>query len=73
MMGMAAGVDYSLFFVKRQREERQRSGGTISHQAAVELAAASAGRTIVVSGLAVVVPHRPMGPALVPGSGCRTR
>ncbi len=55
MMGMAVGVDYSLFYLKREREERQRSGGTISHAAAVELAAATAGRTIVVSAVAVLV------------------
>jgi putative drug exporter of the RND superfamily len=55
MMGMAVGVDYSLFYLKREREERQRSGGTISHAAAVELAAATSGRTIVVSGFAVLV------------------
>lgn len=55
MMGMAVGVDYSLFYLKRVREERARSGGTISHAAAVELAAATAGRAIVVSGAAVLV------------------
>ncbi|WP_218920562.1 MMPL family transporter [Lentzea guizhouensis] len=55
MMGMAVGVDYSLFYLKREREERARSGGTISHAAAVELAAATSGRTIVVSGFAVII------------------
>jgi RND superfamily putative drug exporter len=55
LMGMAIGVDYSLFYLKREREERARAGGRISPPAAVELAAATAGRAIVVSGLAVIV------------------
>lgn len=55
MMGMAVGVDYSLFYLKREREERERAGGKISHLAAVELAAATSGRTILVSGFAVLV------------------
>ncbi|WP_405675400.1 MMPL family transporter [Streptomyces sp. NBC_01511] len=55
MLGMAVGVDYSLFYLKRAREERERSGGTISHVAAVELAAATSGRAVVESGLAVVL------------------
>ncbi|AXB45404.1 MMPL family transporter [Amycolatopsis albispora] len=55
MMGMAVGVDYSLFALKRVREERDRSRGQLSHAAAVEIAAATSGRAIVVSGLAVIV------------------
>jgi len=55
MIGMAVGVDYSLFYLKRVREERMRSGGTVSLAAAVELAAETAGRTIVTSGIAVIV------------------
>ncbi len=54
LIGMAVGVDYSLFYLRRQREERARPGGTISHTAAVELAAATSGRAIIVSGLAVL-------------------
>jgi putative drug exporter of the RND superfamily len=53
LMGMAVGVDYSLFYLKREREERRRAGGKISPQAAVELAAATSGHTVLVSGLAV--------------------
>ncbi|WOX21420.1 MMPL family transporter [Streptomyces solicathayae] len=53
MLGMAVGVDYSLFYLKRVREERARTGGTLSHTAAVELAAATSGRAVVDSGLAV--------------------
>ncbi|MEU7036243.1 MMPL family transporter [Streptomyces sp. NPDC046237] len=55
MMGMAVGVDYSLFYLKRAREERERSGGTISHARAVELAAATSGRAVVDSGFAVAL------------------
>ncbi|MER7394421.1 MMPL family transporter [Streptomyces sp. NPDC000151] len=55
LIGMAVGVDYSLFYLKRDREERARAGGALGSQAVVELAAATAGRAIVVSGLAVIV------------------
>ncbi|MER5269159.1 MMPL family transporter [Actinosynnema sp. NPDC002837] len=55
LLGMAVGVDYSLFYLKREREERARGGGRVDHVAAVELAAATSGRAIVVSGLAVMV------------------
>jgi RND superfamily putative drug exporter len=54
LMGMAVGVDYSLFYLKREREERERLGNG-NHVAAVEAAAATAGRTVVVSGVAVIV------------------
>ncbi|MFI5805814.1 MMPL family transporter [Streptomyces sp. NPDC051561] len=55
MLGMAVGVDYSLFYLKRVREERARSGGALNHTAAVELAAATSGRAVVESGLAVAL------------------
>lgn len=55
LIGMAVGVDYTLFYLKREREERARAGGRLGPEALVELAAATAGRAIVVSGLAVVV------------------
>ena len=54
LMGMAVGVDYALFYLKREREERRRAGGKISAAAAVELAAATSGRAVVMSGLAVM-------------------
>lgn len=54
MIGLAVGVDYALFYLKREREERARSGGRLSSEALVELAAATSGRAVVVSGLAVV-------------------
>ena len=55
MIGLAVGVDYTLFYLKREREERARSQGMLSSEALVELAAATSGRAVVVSGLAVVV------------------
>ncbi|WP_330304582.1 MULTISPECIES: MMPL family transporter [unclassified Streptomyces] len=54
MIGLAVGVDYTLFYLKREREERARSGGRLSSEALVELAAATSGRAVVVSGFAVV-------------------
>lgn len=55
LIGLAVGVDYTLFYLKREREERARAAGRLSSEALVELAAATAGRAIVVSGLAVIV------------------
>ena len=52
LMGMAVGVDYALFYVRRAREEREHGA---SPRDAVELAAATSGRAVVTSGLAVVV------------------
>src|SRR5436190_6019212 len=52
LIGMAVGVDYSLFYVRREREERARGKG---HVDAVEIAAATSGHAIVVSGIAVTV------------------
>jgi len=52
LLGMAVGVDYSLFYLKREREERRRGHSTVD---AVEIAAATSGRSIVVSGIAVIV------------------
>ncbi|MFH8533207.1 MMPL family transporter [Streptomyces tendae] len=52
LMGMAVGVDYSLFYLKREREER-RAGK--SHVDAIEVAAETSGHTVVVSGTTVIV------------------
>ena len=52
LVGMAVGVDYSLFYVRREREEREKGRGTMD---AVAVAAATSGRAVVVSGLAVVI------------------
>jgi uncharacterized membrane protein YdfJ with MMPL/SSD domain len=52
LMGMAVGVDYSLFYLRREREER-RAG----HSSAVSLqrAAATSGRAVLVSGFTVLI------------------
>jgi len=52
LMGMAVGVDYSLFYLRREREERQRGHSTID---AIEIAARTSGHAVVVSGAAVVL------------------
>ncbi|MFI6639820.1 MMPL family transporter [Streptomyces sp. NPDC050504] len=55
LIGLAVGVDYTLFYLKREREERAGAGGRLSSEALVELAAATAGRAVVVSGMAVIL------------------
>lgn len=52
LMGMAVGVDYSLFYLKREREERAKGNGKID---AIQIAAATSGHSIVVSAMAVIV------------------
>lgn len=55
LIGLAVGVDYTLFYLKREREERARSEGQLDSRALVEIAAATSGRAVVLSGLAVAV------------------
>ncbi|MER7028595.1 MULTISPECIES: MMPL family transporter [Streptomyces] len=55
LIGMAVGVDYTLFYLKREREERDRAGGRLTPEALVGIAAATSGRAIAVSGLAVAL------------------
>ncbi|MER5439169.1 MMPL family transporter [Streptomyces sp. NPDC002790] len=55
LIGLAVGVDYTLFYLKREREERARSDGELSSRALVEIAAATSGRAVVLSGFAVAV------------------
>ncbi|MFD8392013.1 MMPL family transporter [Streptomyces sp. NPDC059680] len=52
LVGMAVGVDYCLFYLRREREERQagRDPGT-----ALRIAAATSGRAVIVSGVTVCV------------------
>jgi putative drug exporter of the RND superfamily len=52
LVGMAVGVDYSLFYIRRDREERAR-GDSVDH--AIAVTAATSGRAVVVSGLTVMV------------------
>jgi uncharacterized membrane protein YdfJ with MMPL/SSD domain len=51
LIGMAVGVDYALFYLRREREERA-SGKDAG--AALEAAAATSGRSVLVSGLTVM-------------------
>jgi putative drug exporter of the RND superfamily len=52
VIGMAVGIDYSLFYLRREREERARGR---SHAEALRIAAGTSGKAIVVSGLTVMV------------------
>jgi uncharacterized membrane protein YdfJ with MMPL/SSD domain len=52
LMGMAVGVDYSLFYLKREREER-RAG--YSHREALERAAGTSGQAVLASGITVLI------------------
>jgi uncharacterized membrane protein YdfJ with MMPL/SSD domain len=51
LIGMAVGVDYSLFYMRREREERAAGR---DEQAALQAAAATSGRSVLVSGLTVM-------------------
>ncbi|HEY2260029.1 MAG TPA: MMPL family transporter, partial [Solirubrobacteraceae bacterium] len=50
LMGMAVGVDYSLFYLKREREERR-----LGHTDALQRAAATSGRAVLASGVTVLI------------------
>ncbi|MDX6437190.1 MAG: hypothetical protein QOK34_2024, partial [Gaiellaceae bacterium] len=52
LIGLAVGVDYSLFYLKREREERAAGR---SSSAALEAAAATSGRSVLISGVTVMV------------------
>lgn len=52
LIGMAVGVDYSLFYVRREREEKAKGK---AHLDAVEIAAATSGHAVVVSAIAVII------------------
>jgi RND superfamily putative drug exporter len=51
LIGMAVGVDYALFYIRRERVERAAGKGP---DAALEAAAATSGRSVLVSGLTVM-------------------
>jgi RND superfamily putative drug exporter len=52
LVGLAVGVDYSLFYLKREREERAAGR---SAEAALEAAAATSGRSVLISGFTVMI------------------
>jgi RND superfamily putative drug exporter len=51
IIGLAVGVDYAMFYSRRMMEERDRGHSTA---AAVEIAAATSGRAVLISGLTVL-------------------
>ena len=52
LIGLAVGVDYSLFYMRREREERAAGR---SNRDALEVAAATSGRAVLISGLTVII------------------
>ena len=51
IIGLAVGVDYAMFYSRRMMEERDRGH---SAETAVEIAAATSGRAVLISGLTVM-------------------
>ncbi len=52
MIGMAVGIDYSLFYLRREREERQR--GRSAHESLLH-AARTSGQAVLISGATVLI------------------
>ena len=52
MIGMAVGIDYSLFYLRREREERRK--GRSAHDALLE-AARTSGQAVLISGATVLI------------------
>ena len=52
LIGLAVGVDYCMFYLRREREERAQGPDP---ETALRIAAATSGRSVLVSGLTVVV------------------
>ncbi|WP_447035912.1 MMPL family transporter [Streptomyces sp. DSM 118878] len=52
LIGMAVGVDYSLFYLRREREERQRGR---SSQEALKVTSRTSGHAVVLSGVTVML------------------
>ena len=52
MIGLAVGVDYSLFYLRREREERAAGHDP---RTSLEIAAATSGRAVLISGITVLV------------------
>ena len=52
MIGMAVGIDYSLFYLRREREERQH--GRSAHEALLYTARTS-GQAVLISGATVLI------------------
>jgi uncharacterized membrane protein YdfJ with MMPL/SSD domain len=52
LIGLAVGVDYSLFYIRRERAERRAGAGS---EAALRAASTTVGRAIVVAGATVII------------------
>ena len=52
LIGLAVGVDYSMFYLRRAREEREAGK---SESASLEAAAATSGRAVMISGFTVII------------------
>ncbi|HSD76825.1 MAG TPA: MMPL family transporter [Solirubrobacteraceae bacterium] len=52
LIGLAVGVDYSMFYLRRERDERAAGR---SNEAALDMAAATSGRAVLVSGTTVMI------------------
>ena len=52
LIGLAVGVDYSMFYIKREREERAAGR---DKDAALAAAAATSGRSVLISGVTVMI------------------
>jgi uncharacterized membrane protein YdfJ with MMPL/SSD domain len=51
LIGLAVGVDYSLFYIRREREERAKGKSKLD---AIDIASATSGRAVLISGLTVI-------------------
>src|SRR3712207_3262780 len=52
LIGLAVGVDYAMFYLRREMEERDRGH---SPEAALDIAAATSGRAVMISGITVML------------------
>jgi len=52
LIGLAVGVDYTMFYLKREREERAEGK---SPEEALQVAASTSGRSVLISGLTVMI------------------
>ncbi len=52
LIGLAVGVDYSLFYMRREREERAKG---MSPQDSLQAAARTSGRAVMISGVTVMI------------------
>jgi RND superfamily putative drug exporter len=66
LIGLAVGVDYSMFYLKREREERAAGK---SEEDALQAAAETSGRSVLISGATVIIAMAGMlfaGPEFAP-------